>query len=205
FHQQFPNWTSGDQNIDKFIHDAQLSAAMSEHLGAIWIDGIISEWNHEYNDWSRIQCEIFDDWTYHFDGKNKILMKGRIVTLKSLQNSSNVNECFLNEWKRHLQSLKSARKIAISIKKICKWEWKRRLKIQHHIISGLIGIHQSDLVHKDLHTPVNSYVSNRKELYGVLPYMAPEVLRGNPYTKAADIYSFGMLMWKITSEEPPFN
>ncbi|GBC42915.2 kinase-like domain-containing protein [Rhizophagus irregularis DAOM 181602=DAOM 197198] len=27
-------------------------------------------------------------------------------------------------------------------------------------------------------------------IYGVMPYMAPEVLRGKPYTQAADIYSF---------------
>ncbi|GBC42840.2 kinase-like domain-containing protein [Rhizophagus irregularis DAOM 181602=DAOM 197198] len=27
-------------------------------------------------------------------------------------------------------------------------------------------------------------------IYGVMPYVAPEVLRGKPYTQAADIYSF---------------
>ncbi|POG73394.1 kinase-like domain-containing protein [Rhizophagus irregularis DAOM 181602=DAOM 197198] len=30
--------------------------------------------------------------------------------------------------------------------------------------------------------------------------MAPEVLRGKPYTKAADIYSFGIIMWELTSD-----
>ncbi|CAB4398769.1 unnamed protein product [Rhizophagus irregularis] len=36
--------------------------------------------------------------------------------------------------------------------------------------------------------------NNKKQegVYGVLPYMAPEVLCGYQYTKAADIYSFGM-------------
>jgi len=29
--------------------------------------------------------------------------------------------------------------------------------------------------------------------------MAPEVLRGKPYTKAADIYRFGIIMWEMTS------
>ncbi|CAB5363376.1 unnamed protein product [Rhizophagus irregularis] len=40
--------------------------------------------------------------------------------------------------------------------------------------------------------PVND--NERKGIYGVIPYMAPEVLRGYQYTKAADIYSFGIIM-----------
>ncbi|PKC68865.1 kinase-like protein [Rhizophagus irregularis] len=35
--------------------------------------------------------------------------------------------------------------------------------------------------------------------------MAPEVLRGQQYTKAADIYSFGIIMNEFLSEEIPFN
>ena len=35
--------------------------------------------------------------------------------------------------------------------------------------------------------------------------MAPEVLRGKPYTLASDIYSFSMIMWEFTSGVPPFN
>src|SRR5436305_14254981 len=42
-------------------------------------------------------------------------------------------------------------------------------------------------------------------IYGVLPYMAPEVLRYKPYTQASDIYSFSMIMWEFTSGIPPFN
>jgi hypothetical protein len=35
--------------------------------------------------------------------------------------------------------------------------------------------------------------------------MAPEILRGNPYIPASDIYSFSMIMWEFTSGIPPFN
>ncbi len=36
--------------------------------------------------------------------------------------------------------------------------------------------------------------SETNEIYGVLPYIAPEFLHGKLYTKAADIYSFGIIM-----------
>ncbi|POG81412.1 kinase-like domain-containing protein [Rhizophagus irregularis DAOM 181602=DAOM 197198] len=52
----------------------------------------------------------------------------------------------------------------------------------------------------------NKEKSDKKEaVYGVLPYMAPEVLHGYQYTKAADIYSFGIIMNEYLSEEIPFN
>src|SRR5205085_2709631 len=46
---------------------------------------------------------------------------------------------------------------------------------------------------------------NKKGVYGVLPYVAPEVLRGSHYTKEADIYSFGIIMNEFMSEEIPYS
>ncbi|RGB25212.1 kinase-like domain-containing protein [Rhizophagus diaphanus] len=51
--------------------------------------------------------------------------------------------------------------------------------------------------------PANAMLG--KGVYGVLPYMAPEIIRGYLYTKAADIYSFGTIMNEFLSEEIPFN
>src|SRR6266542_6059544 len=41
----------------------------------------------------------------------------------------------------------------------------------------------------------------RKSTYGFLPYMTPEILRGQNYVKAADIYSFGIIMYEL----PPYH
>jgi serine/threonine protein kinase len=46
--------------------------------------------------------------------------------------------------------------------------------------------------------------TNKVEIYGVMPYMAPEILRGSPYTQAADIYSFGMIMYFTATGNQPF-
>jgi serine/threonine protein kinase len=36
-------------------------------------------------------------------------------------------------------------------------------------------------------------------VYGVLPYIAPEVLNGESYTSSADIYSVGVVMAELSS------
>ncbi|CAG8780153.1 17028_t:CDS:1, partial [Acaulospora morrowiae] len=41
--------------------------------------------------------------------------------------------------------------------------------------------------------------------YGVLPFIAPEVLQGNPVNKYSDIYSIGVLMIEIANGKPPFH
>ncbi|UZO14375.1 uncharacterized protein OCT59_005834 [Rhizophagus irregularis] len=47
--------------------------------------------------------------------------------------------------------------------------------------------------------------TDETKIYGVMPYVAPEVLKGNPYTQAADIYSFGMIMYFIATRRQPFD
>ena len=41
-------------------------------------------------------------------------------------------------------------------------------------------------------------------MYGVLPYLAPEVILGKNPSKKSDIYSIGILMIEILTGIPPF-
>ncbi|RGB40345.1 kinase-like domain-containing protein [Rhizophagus diaphanus] len=109
---------------------------------------------------------------------------------------------------------------------IIKFKWQDKLQLLKKIILGLKVIHESNLTHGDFHDgnillsdnhdelfiidlglckPISEVHNDDDEIYGVLPYMAPEILRRNPYTPASDIYSLSMIMWEFTSGIPPFN
>jgi len=102
FQQNFENWTSGNNVIDKFIQDVQLLAHDSykalewisydrfyniEYIAkggfgkvyrANWIDGYIQDWDSKNQNWKREDQNEF-------------------VALKSLNNSINVTLEFINE------------------------------------------------------------------------------------------------------------
>jgi serine/threonine protein kinase len=50
----------------------------------------------------------------------------------------------------------------------------------------------------------NASGNTKNNIFGVLPYVAPEILRGQDYTKASDIYSFGIIMYEVISGLPPY-
>ena len=39
---------------------------------------------------------------------------------------------------------------------------------------------------------------------GTPHWMAPEILRGEKYSRAADVYSFGVIMWEMLTSDIPF-
>src|SRR5688500_6751626 len=103
--------------------------------------------------------------------------------------------------------------------------WRDIVEMLWGISGGIEHIHENELFHGNLHGgnllvenerdsvdariadvglhgPVDKKNSN--EVYGVLPYVAPEVLKGNSPTKASDIYSFGMIMWTLSAGIRPW-
>jgi serine/threonine protein kinase len=101
--------------------------------------------------------------------------------------------------------------------------WKYKIKLLCEITYDLNELHKSGYIHKDFHNgnilqintssyisdfglsgPANVQKSDDKVVYGVLPYIAPEVLNGEPYTPSADIYSVGIVMTELSSGKPPF-
>ncbi|WNE41385.1 MAG: Serine/threonine-protein kinase PknD [Mycoplasmataceae bacterium] len=105
-----------------------------------------------------------------------------------------------NSWKNNISSFLNKLKLLIEISK------------------GLDLIHEKNLIHCDFHpgnilveNKYNCYISdlglcrpvnekNSNKIYGVLPYVAPEVLMGNGYTKESDVYSFGIVAYEVLME-----
>ena len=102
FQRNFENWTSGNNDIDKFIQNTQLSnhnytykvlewipydrfydikyiakGGFGKVYKAIWIDGHILDWDNINQNWVR--------------------KSNKFVALKSLNNSKNVTLEFINE------------------------------------------------------------------------------------------------------------
>ncbi|GBB99752.1 hypothetical protein RclHR1_03620001 [Rhizophagus clarus] len=100
--------------------------------------------------------------------------------------------------------------------------WNKKLSNLIDIARGLKNIHDVNIIHRDFHSGniffsvSGGYIgdlgisksatesTNDNENYGIISYMAPEIFRGQKYTKASDIYSFGMIMWEFMTGRRPF-
>ncbi|RGB32960.1 hypothetical protein C1646_762276 [Rhizophagus diaphanus] len=263
FQQNFENWTSGNDDIDKFIQDNQLSMHNNNEVftnaiewipynafydieyiarggfgkvyKANWIDGCMVNWNSVNRSLERYNENMF-------------------VALKSLDNSKNVALKFMNEIMLH-NKVKMDNNVIVrfygitqepkmkdymmvleyaedgSLRNYLDKEynnlsnWNKIFEYLQNIIVGLKCIHEKELIHRDLHIgnvlkfkyktaitdmglckPANyNTVNTKNSIYGVLPYIAPEILRGQNYTKATDIYSFGIIMYELISGFPPYH
>jgi serine/threonine protein kinase len=107
-----------------------------------------------------------------------------------------------------------------------KLSWINKINCINSILHGLRDIHEKELIHRDLHIgnvlrlknltcitdmglckPADHDLSGsvKNKVYGILPYIAPEILRGQSYTIASDIYSFGIIMYEVISGLPPYH
>ncbi|RHZ77178.1 hypothetical protein Glove_184g29 [Diversispora epigaea] len=258
FQNDFNNWTSGNDKIDKLIQDAQLNANNLNKViewipydrfkdvkqigkggfGTIhyarWIDGFIEAWDIENQQWKR--------W-------------GEVeVALKKFDNFVNFNDV-LNEMEIHLKThdeFVSIRFYGITqdpkthsymmvldyakdgnLREYLKINfnninWKQKLNNLFRLSYRLMNIHELDIVHQDFHPGnilssdfrdsiqisdfglskligVNPNNPEKKNIFGVLPYIAPEVLSGDEeYTKAADVYSYGIIAYEMVTGFPPY-
>ncbi|XP_014522039.1 serine/threonine-protein kinase EDR1 isoform X2 [Vigna radiata var. radiata] len=105
-----------------------------------------------------------------------------------------------------------------------KLNWRRRLRMLRDICKGLMCIHRMKVVHRDLKSAnclVNKHwtvkicdfglsrlmtESPMKDSFsaGTPEWMAPELIRNEPFTEKCDIFSLGVIMWELCTLSRPW-
>ncbi|RGB44069.1 kinase-like domain-containing protein [Rhizophagus diaphanus] len=67
------------------------------------------------------------------------------------------------------------------------YKTRKKLGIAQIICAELEKIHAKGWVH----------VEAKDKVYGIISYIASEIIRGHPYSQAGDIYSLGILLWEL--------
>ncbi|PKY50804.1 kinase-like protein [Rhizophagus irregularis] len=106
-------------------------------------------------------------------------------------------------------------------------EWKNQLRFAKEIASAICWLHdKKEIIHGDLH-PNNILIHKdavkladfgrsclkgtgcyNTQVWGVMPYVDPKMLNQKiPYklNEKSDIYSLGVIFWKLTSRSSPFD
>lgn len=109
-------------------------------------------------------------------------------------------------------------------------EWGRRLQVACDVAAGAAHMHENDIVHRDLtsynvvlkkgpngswiskicdfersrHIPTNETIPRSSMIANSPGWSAPEVLREDPYSVQADVFSLGVILWELWSLEEPW-
>ncbi|GBC07683.1 hypothetical protein RclHR1_07620001 [Rhizophagus clarus] len=165
----------------------------------------------EYLNKLKIHWNVYleENFSLRFYGMTKDPITKEFMMIIELANEGSLRSFYLNEFNN------------IS--------WDDKVRILGHLILSLNNLHKLGYFHKNLHSgnilvcrdycfkcynayisdfgltgPANKQKSDNK-IYGILPYIAPEVLKGNPYAPSSDIYSFGIIMTELSSGIPPIH
>ncbi|GBB97947.1 hypothetical protein RclHR1_03100009 [Rhizophagus clarus] len=264
FQQNFKNWTSGNNEVDKFIQNVQLKAESDreilewiefdrfenvEYLAkggfgtiykAIWKDGHIESWDSENNRWKRNKnldkdcknCPVVLKWLHN--SENITVEFLREIELNIMINSNIITRCYgitkdpeSNNIMIVMHYAKNGSLRQHLNNNFNLMGWGSKLRILYTIAHGLRDIHEKELVHRDFHcgnilnlgsvatcitdlglcrsANARSSQDECKQTYGVLPYVAPEVLRGKEYTQESDIYGFGIIAYEVCTGLPPYH
>ncbi|RHZ85137.1 hypothetical protein Glove_71g107 [Diversispora epigaea] len=261
FQNDFNNWTSGNDKIDKFIQDAQLNANRNyeviewipydrfkdvKQIGkggfgtihyARWIDGFIRRWDIENQQWKRydnreVALKKFDNFVNFNDVLNEMEIHFKLYTgsggYASIRFYGITQDPETHSYMMVLKYEKEGNLREYLKNNFNNINWKQKLYNLYNISYRLMEIHKLDIVHQDFHpgnilsTNFKNYMQisdfglskligtnpnnpKKKNIVGVLPYIAPEVLSGDEeYTKAADVYSYGIIAYEIITGFPPY-
>ncbi|GBB94496.1 hypothetical protein RclHR1_23680001 [Rhizophagus clarus] len=200
----------------------------SEIYTAEWIDGRYEEWDSKKQQLKRFGSQIVVlKRLENVENANHSWLEEAKSHLFISNKWSNIVKCYgLTQDPSNGDYMLVMIKLDIDLRKYLQQNhnqltWKERIQIAVYIINALYRIHYENSIHRDLHSgnilfkfggifnisdlgfcgPADKPL---KSIYGNLPFIAPEVIIGKEQTFKSDIYSIAMLMWEISSGQPPF-
>ncbi|PKY24326.1 kinase-like protein [Rhizophagus irregularis] len=213
------------QNI-KYLTNSRYS----EIFTAKWIGGSYNKWDSEKQELRRYGTrDVILKKSNNFKSVEQSFFEEATLLLSMSSKWRNLVKCFgITQDPLTENYMLVMKQMDIDLRKYLQkyhnqLTWRERINIVYIIIYALSIIHKENTIHGDLHSgnilykeyynswyigdialrgPVNKPVES---IYGNLPYIAPEVIAGKDYTVESDIYSIAMLMWEISSGQPPFN
>ncbi|RIB07329.1 kinase-like domain-containing protein [Gigaspora rosea] len=212
-HDEVIEWIPFDRLKEiKYIAEGGYGSVFS----AIWLDGMRVT---EYTDgnWvrSRKESSTVALKTWHnaqdpseclkeFKNHMQYRLMGSELEIYGLTKSTKDNELLKLKAGDYLMVLQFAD--SGSLNKFLKNKFKELTgNILQNKIGETIFSYIADLgLSKKIEADVDEAEENN-EIYGVLPYVAPEVLVGKKYTRAADIYGLGIMMAEMSSGQRPFD
>ncbi|PKC07966.1 kinase-like protein [Rhizophagus irregularis] len=178
---------------------------------AVWKDGYIDKWGYKNDQWKRggktnvaLKClhnsqDIAADFLKEVES-NILVYNIFIVRCFGITKDPKTNNFMM------VMELKNGSLRQHLNNNFTLLNWYQKLGSLYTIAMGLQDIHNNGFIHHDFHSgnilsnfggdayitdlglcqPANvkSSQNSNKEIYGVLPYVAPEVLRGKEYTQA---------------------
>ncbi|RIB23441.1 hypothetical protein C2G38_855123 [Gigaspora rosea] len=111
-------------------------------------------------------------------------------------------------------------------KNFSKLQWIQKLYIARNTVHGLMYLHENNIAHRDLHS-MNILIDNgqpmiadfglskqinealmtsNSNVHGIPAYIDPQCFLDDKYKRdmKSDIYSFGVILWEISSGKPQF-
>ncbi|RHZ82763.1 hypothetical protein Glove_103g130 [Diversispora epigaea] len=213
----FRNRTSGNDEIDKLIKECQ-QKTVSPRFVIEWINydqfeniehltegGCATIYTATWkNSWLQ---EVTLNFTLDNTFQRLVVCHG-LTKDPSTQDYMLVLRCYDNDLRHFIKDNYHTLTLLQKYKIIC------------NITHSLVGIH---IVHRDLHSGNILYYAPNSQwcisdlglsgpvdvplngIYGNLPFIAPEVICGEIYTKKSDIYSIGILMWEVITGKTPYD
>ncbi|CAB5198480.1 unnamed protein product [Rhizophagus irregularis] len=198
---RFPYWSSGNRDVDELIRHTQLNSSQT--------------------------CDYLEWIPFEIKAHHKCIQSASFAEMFGITMDPTSNYMLVMKYYKSgnlYQYLDRSNGIL---------SWRDIIDMLWGIAGGLERIHTEGKVLKNLHggnlligdeeisidtgdVYIDTYISDvglygpsynprsSDQIYGVLPYVAPEVLRGESYSTASDIYSFGIIMYTLATGERPW-